>query len=113
MSSLDTDVLIPLTLSEQLDAMLSGWLDRNAPHYDGEADGVAGGIVTVAEREVPEVEAFCERWGLVAGGRGRPPRGAQRRAVGGPHHRRAGHARSRLRRDNRDVPALRPLAPSA
>ena len=66
MSSLDTDVLIPLTLSEQLDAMLSGWLDRNAPHYDGEADGVAGGIVTVAEREVPEVEAFCERWGLVA-----------------------------------------------
>jgi hypothetical protein len=71
MSTLDTDILIPLTLSEQLDAMLSGWLDRNAPGYDAGADGVAGGIVTVAEREVPEVEAFCARWGLTVRPTGR------------------------------------------
>ena len=64
MSSLATDNLIPLTLSEQLDALLSGWLDRNAPDYDADVDGIAGGIVTVAEREVPEVELFCSRWGL-------------------------------------------------
>jgi hypothetical protein len=64
MSSLATDTLNPLTLSEQLDAMLSGWLHRNAPDYDADADGLAGGIVTVAEREVPEVERFCSRWGL-------------------------------------------------
>jgi hypothetical protein len=39
MSSLATDNLIPLTLSEQLDAMLCGWLDRHAPGYDRDEDG--------------------------------------------------------------------------
>jgi len=43
MPSLATDTLIPLSLSEQLDALLSGWLDRNAPGYDADADGLAGG----------------------------------------------------------------------
>ena len=66
MSSLATDNLIPLTLSEQLGAMLSGWLERNAPDYDADDDGIAGAIVTVAEREVPEIELFCSRWGLAA-----------------------------------------------
>jgi hypothetical protein len=66
MSSLATDNLIPLTLSEQLDAMLAGWLDRNAPDYDADTDGVAGAIVTVAEREWSEVATFCAAWGLTA-----------------------------------------------
>ena len=78
MSSLATDNLIPLTLSEQLDAMLSGWLDRNAPDYDADDDGIAGAIVTVAEREVPEIELFCSRWGLDAR---RAARNDGRRAV--------------------------------
>jgi hypothetical protein len=66
MPSLATDNLIPLSLSEQLDAMLSGWLDRHAPDYDRDNDGVAGGVVTVADRQVAEVEAFCASWGLRA-----------------------------------------------
>jgi hypothetical protein len=60
-----TDTLTPLTLSEQLDAMLSGWLDRHAPGY-ADDDGAAGAVVTVAEREIPEVEAFCAHWGMTA-----------------------------------------------
>jgi hypothetical protein len=66
MSSLATDSLIPLSLSEQLDAMLSGWMDRHAPDYDRDKDGVAGGVVTVAHREVAEVGAFLASWGLTA-----------------------------------------------
>ena len=52
----------PLTLSEQLDAMLAGWLDRHDP--DGENRGagmIARAVVTVARDAVPEVEAFCDR----------------------------------------------------
>jgi len=77
MPSLASDNLIPLSLSEQLDAMLSGWLDRHAPDYDREQDGVAGGVVTVADRQVAEVEAFCTSWGL----RARRTRGDGRWAV--------------------------------
>ena len=66
MSSPATDNLVPLTLSEQLDAMLSGWLDRHAPDYDRDEDGVAGAVLTVADAEVAEVEAFCTSWGLSA-----------------------------------------------
>ena len=35
MPAFATDSLIPLTLSEQLNAMLSGWLDRHAPDSSG------------------------------------------------------------------------------
>jgi hypothetical protein len=76
MSSPVTDILTPLTLSEQLHAMLAGWLDRHAPGYDGD-DGTAGAVVTVAEREIPEVEAFCADWGM----RARRTRGDGRMAV--------------------------------
>jgi hypothetical protein len=58
-------ITFPLTLSEQLDAMLSGWLDRHDP--DGGrrgADRVARAVITVARSAVPEFEAFCERRGL-------------------------------------------------
>jgi hypothetical protein len=64
MASLATDSLIPLTLSEQLSAMLSGWLDRHAPDYDSQDDGIAGGIITVADRDVAQLEAFCEQWDM-------------------------------------------------
>jgi hypothetical protein len=48
---------LPLTLSEQLDAMLAGWLDRHAP--DGELGRKAAAVVTVADTDVAPVEAFC------------------------------------------------------
>jgi hypothetical protein len=71
MTAFATDSLIPLTLSEQLNAMLSGWLDRHAPDYDSDNDGVAGGIITVADRDVAEVEAFCAQWDLAVRRTGR------------------------------------------
>src|SRR5262245_25636387 len=52
-----------LTLSEQLDAMLLGWLEH---HADRERPGDpalrARALITVAERHVEEVETFCARW---------------------------------------------------
>jgi hypothetical protein len=65
MASLLSDTTLPLTLSEQLNAMLSGWLDRHAPDGDlGDADQTAAGIVTVANAHVPEVQAFCAQWDM-------------------------------------------------
>jgi hypothetical protein len=71
MTAFATDSLIPLTLSEQLNAMLSGWLDRHAPDYDADNDGIAGGIITVADRDVAEVEAFCAQWDVAVRRTGR------------------------------------------
>jgi hypothetical protein len=65
MDSLASDTAFPLTLADQLNAMLAGWLDRHAPDGNlGEADQVAAGIITVAEAHVPDVEAFCAGWGM-------------------------------------------------
>jgi hypothetical protein len=67
MSSFPADTRLPLTLSEQLDAMLSGWLDRHAPGGDrARPDEIATGVVTVADGDVAQVEAFCARWDLTA-----------------------------------------------
>jgi len=73
----DTD--FPLTLSEQLNAMLAGWLDRHAP--DGDLDGpdqIAAGIITVAQAQLAEVEAFCAGWDMTVQ---RSPRAEGRWAV--------------------------------
>jgi hypothetical protein len=91
MRSLQTETLLPLTLSEQLDAMLSGWLDRHAPGGDlGEPDSAAAAVITVAEADVAEVQRFCAeremtvrragrgggRWAvLIVEGRALPVRG--------------------------------------
>jgi hypothetical protein len=65
MSPFPADTRLPLTLSEQLDAMLSGWLDRHAPGADrARPDEIATGVVTVADDAVAQVEAFCARWDL-------------------------------------------------
>jgi hypothetical protein len=65
MASLLSDATLPLTLSEQLNAMLSGWLDRHAPDGDlGDADQTAAGVITVAKAHVPEVRAFCAQWDM-------------------------------------------------
>lgn len=62
MSSLVNEIQLPLTLSEQLDAMLAGWLDRNACEPGVAArDTTATAIITVADAHYAEVEAFCAR----------------------------------------------------
>ena len=68
-SLLHHDVVLPLTLSEQLDAMLLGWLERRA----GGPTPVTGAraakaVVTVGDAHLPEVEAFCARWEIALEG---------------------------------------------
>ena len=58
-----THETLPLTLSEQLDAMLFGWLEHRADRDRAQSPALrARARVTVAEHLVPEIEAFCERW---------------------------------------------------
>jgi hypothetical protein len=55
----------PLTLADQLDAMLSGWLERHAgsqPPSRPDATGCA--VITVLPDRVAELEAFCARWDM-------------------------------------------------
>ena len=55
----------PLPLSQQLDAMLLGWLERHADRCGPSRPGRrAKAIVTVAANSIAEVEAFCAQWGL-------------------------------------------------
>jgi hypothetical protein len=69
----------PLTVAEQLDARLLGWLERHAAiHVPGRADLQAVAVVTVAERILPEVETFCANWGMSVS---RPARGGGAWAV--------------------------------
>jgi hypothetical protein len=53
-----------LSLSEQLDAMLLGWLERRAGRHRVELGATAVAILTVGTKHVPEVETFCAKWGL-------------------------------------------------
>jgi hypothetical protein len=55
-----TDASFPLTLAEQLDAMLSGWLERHADPQPSDRRGKA--VITVLPDRVREVAAFCARW---------------------------------------------------
>jgi hypothetical protein len=55
----------PLSLSEQLDAMLSGWLERRARTGGPAAPGAtAKAVVCVAADQVAQVEEFAGRWDL-------------------------------------------------
>ena len=79
MASFVSDTAFPLTLSEQLDAMLAGWLDRHAPDGDlGDPRQSAAGVITVARSDVAQVEAFCAGWGMTVR---RVPRGQGARAA--------------------------------
>ena len=54
---------LPLSLSEQLDAMLLGWLERRAARSRPDRpDRRATAAVTVADNALPELERFCARW---------------------------------------------------
>jgi hypothetical protein len=60
-----TNETLPLTLSEQLDAMLLGWLEHRAgEHPSRHADLKARAILSVAIGVLPEIERFCERWAM-------------------------------------------------
>jgi hypothetical protein len=65
MAALPTDTTAPLTLSEQIDAMLLGWLEHSADRRDPtRPDLRAKAVMTVGEAAMPEVERVCERWSL-------------------------------------------------
>jgi hypothetical protein len=65
MRRFSVETLQPLTLAEQLDAMLMGWLERHAAGGERGRPGVeAAAVVTVAERALPEIETFCAKWGM-------------------------------------------------
>lgn len=55
--------VLPLSLSEQLDAMLLGWLERRAARSRPDRpDRRATAAIIVAESALPEVERFCASW---------------------------------------------------
>jgi hypothetical protein len=54
----------PLSLAEQLDSMLLGWLEHRADDPDSEAVDAATAVLTVTEPMRGEVEAVCARWNL-------------------------------------------------
>jgi hypothetical protein len=67
------DAVLPLSLSEQLDAMLLGWLERRAARGRPERPGRrARAAVTVSDGALPEVERFCAGWEMTVE---RPARG--------------------------------------
>jgi hypothetical protein len=54
---------LPLSLSQQLDAMLLGWLERRAARSRPDRpDRRATAAVTVADGALPELERFCAGW---------------------------------------------------
>jgi hypothetical protein len=63
MAAHTTEITSPLTLSEQLDAMLLGWLEHTADRRSpGRPDLHATAVITIAASAVPELQIFCERW---------------------------------------------------
>jgi hypothetical protein len=65
MAALPTDSTAPLTLSEQMDAMLLGWLEHHADRRDpGRPDLRAKAVMAVGEAALPEIELVCEHWAL-------------------------------------------------
>src|ERR1700742_2565219 len=55
-----------LSLSEQLDAMLLGWLERRAGQQRPEPAATAVAVLTVGAKLFDEVAKFCAQWGLEA-----------------------------------------------
>ncbi|HEY6887458.1 MAG TPA: hypothetical protein VI300_06755 [Solirubrobacter sp.] len=62
MTALRPDFPQILTLAEQLDAMLLGWLERNGQPTNPTATATA--ILTVVADHIAEVETFCARWNM-------------------------------------------------
>jgi len=63
----------PLTLAEQLDAMLMGWLERVAgQRRPAPADLRATAVLTITDAALPDVEVVCANWAMTVE---RPARG--------------------------------------
>jgi hypothetical protein len=56
--------LWPLSLADQLDAMLMGWLEHEADEPEHQPIDAATAVITVEESMVPELEDLCARWDL-------------------------------------------------
>jgi hypothetical protein len=69
----DTAADSPLTLSEQLDAMLLGWLERQVERRDPNPGVRAKAVITIAESALEETERFCAGWDMTVE---RPGRGS-------------------------------------
>jgi hypothetical protein len=55
----------PLSVSDRLDAMLLGRLERRAARREPpRADLQATAVISVADSVVPELEAFCSKWAM-------------------------------------------------
>jgi hypothetical protein len=68
------DAGFPLSLSEQLDAMLHGWLERAAALRAPVLPGLrATAPIAVSDRELFEVRRVCASWDMTVR---RPARGA-------------------------------------
>jgi hypothetical protein len=68
------DAAFPLSLSEQLDAMLHGWLERAAAFRAPALPGLrATSPIAVSDRDLAEVQRFCAGWDMTVR---RPARGS-------------------------------------
>lgn len=66
-------IAAPLTLAEQLDAMLMGWLERvAAQRRPAPPDLRATAVLTIADAALPDVETVCASWAMTVE---RPARG--------------------------------------
>ncbi len=66
-------IAAPLTLAEQLDAMLMGWLERVARlRRPAAADLRATAVLTVSDSALADIEAVCANWAMTVE---RPARG--------------------------------------
>jgi hypothetical protein len=65
MAALSTDTTAPLTLSEQLDAMVMGWLERQSDlRQPGRPDLRAKAVIRIVDVAYPEIERFCANWAM-------------------------------------------------
>jgi hypothetical protein len=66
-------IAAPLTLAEQLDAMLMGWLERVAgQRRPAPADLRATAVLTISDAALSDVEQVCANWAMTVE---RPARG--------------------------------------
>lgn len=55
----------PLTIYEQLDAMLLSWLERHVERHEPGSPALrAKAVVPVAASALPELEKLCAAWGM-------------------------------------------------
>jgi len=56
--------LWPLSVADELDAMLMGWLEHEADEPQHQSVEAATAVVTIDESMVAQLEDLCARWDL-------------------------------------------------